>query len=108
MPAYMTQFSYTHDAWVALMKNPADRSIPIRKLVEQMGGKFFALYYTFGEFDGMIIYEAPDEATAAAVVLAAGGAGHLSKVQTTVLLTVEETMEAMRKAGSVSYPAPKA
>jgi len=107
MPIYMIQFSYTHDAWTALMKNPSDRSVPVRKLVEQLGGQFYGLYYCFGEFDGVVLFEAPDEVSAAAVSLAAGSPGHLSKIQTTVLLTVEETLESLRKAGGVSYAAPK-
>ncbi len=108
MPTYMIQFSYTHDAWAALTKNPVDRSVPIRKLVEQMGGQFHGLYYAFGEFDGLVIFDVPDETSAAAVVLAAGSPGHLSKTQTTVLLSVKEAMEAMRKAGAATYQAPKA
>ncbi len=34
----------------------------------------------------------------AAVALAIGGGGALSSIETTVLLTMEETMEALRKA----------
>ena len=44
----------------------------------------------------------------AAVVLAIAGGGALSSVETTVLLTVDETMDALRKAGQVSYRAPGA
>ncbi len=42
----------------------------------------------------------------AAVSLAIGGGGALSSLETTVLLSVEETMEAMRRAGEVQYRAP--
>src|SRR5712664_3796052 len=100
MPLYMAQFSYTRDAWVALTKNPVDRSTGLRTLVEKMGGKLLSLYYCFGEFDGLTIFEAPDEKSAAAISLAALSPGHLSKIQTTVLLTVEETMAAMSQAGA--------
>jgi hypothetical protein len=42
----------------------------------------------------------------AAVALAIGSGGALSSIETTVLLTVEETMEALGKAGQVRYRAP--
>ena len=44
----------------------------------------------------------------AAVALAISGGGALSSFETTVLLTVEETMDALRKADLVKYRAPGA
>ena len=106
MPLYMTQFSYTSEAWAALLRNPEDRSAALGRLVEQLGGKLIGLYYTFGDYDGVFIGEAPDDVTAAAEVLAAVSPGHVKAVKTTRLLTVEEAMEAMRKAGSATFRAP--
>ena len=106
MPLYMTQFAYTPETWKALVKKPEDRGKVFGELVEKMGGSFVSMYYCMGEYDGLVIYEAPDESTAAAMVLAAVSRSHLSTVKTTVLLTAEEGMEAMRKAGEVTYPAP--
>jgi uncharacterized protein with GYD domain len=102
----MTQFAYTADAWAALTKNPADRGEAIGGLAQKLGARMVNLYYCFGEYDGVLIFEAPDDTTATAVILAASAPGHLKATKTTRLLTVEETMEAMRKAGGVSYQAP--
>ena len=44
----------------------------------------------------------------AAVALAISAGGALSTLETTVLLTVDETMDALRKAGQVAYRAPGA
>jgi hypothetical protein len=44
----------------------------------------------------------------AAVALAIGGGGALRSLETTVLLTVDETMAALRKAKQVQYRAPGA
>lgn len=44
----------------------------------------------------------------AAVALAISGGGALSALETTVLLTVDETLEALRKAKQVKYRAPGA
>jgi hypothetical protein len=42
----------------------------------------------------------------AAIALAIGAGGAISEFETTVLLTVEETMDALRKAGQVRYRPP--
>jgi uncharacterized protein with GYD domain len=72
-----------------------------------MGGRMLSFYNSFGEYDVLVIWEAPDESTAAAIVLAATSpGGHLSRVKTTVLLSAEEGVEAMRKAGGATYRRP--
>jgi hypothetical protein len=42
----------------------------------------------------------------AAVALALSAGGAISSLETTVLLTVDETIDALRKAGQVRYRAP--
>jgi hypothetical protein len=42
----------------------------------------------------------------AAVALAISGGGALSSLETTVLMSVDETMDAMRKANDVKYRPP--
>ena len=44
----------------------------------------------------------------AAVALAISGGGALSSFETTVLLTADETMDALRKAGQIQYRPPGA
>jgi len=107
MPLYMTQFAYTSDAWAALVKKPQNREEVLRALIEKLGGRMVSFYYAFGEYDGMFVSEMPDETTVTAAILAAVSPGHVKAVKTTVLLTTEQTMEAMRKAGAQSYQAPE-
>ena len=106
MPLYMTQFAYTPEAWAALTRNPENRGEAFGNLAQTMGGRLHSFYNSFGEYDGLVIYEAPDESTAAAIVLTAVSPGHLSRVKTTVLLSAEEGVEAMRKAGEATDRAP--
>jgi uncharacterized protein with GYD domain len=106
MPHYLVQFSYTPEAWAALVRRPENRFEVFRAYVEQLGGRLLAAYYCFGEYDGMILFEAPDQARSAAATVAAVAAGHLKAVKTTVLLPVEETLEALRLAGGQPYRAP--
>jgi len=107
MALYMTQFSYTAEAWAALIKNPADRSVGLKNLLEKMGGTLLHLYYSFGDQDGIAIMEMPDEGAAAACVLAITASGHLKGTKTTQLLTVEQAVKAMGTAGEQVYAAPE-
>ena len=61
MPLYMTQFAYTPEAWATLTKKPENREEVFRTLMQQLGGRLVSLYYCFGDYDGVIIFEAPEE-----------------------------------------------
>ncbi|MEO6294821.1 MAG: GYD domain-containing protein [Candidatus Limnocylindria bacterium] len=108
MPLYLSRFSYTPETWARLVKNPEDRGEAARTYIEAVGGKLHGFWYAFGEHDGWSLFEAPDNVSMAAVAVAIGGGGALSKLETTVLLTVEETLEALQKAQSIQYRAPGA
>jgi uncharacterized protein with GYD domain len=106
MALYMVQFAYTAEAWATLVKNPQDRSVAGREAVQKLGGRLVGFYYCFGEYDGVAITEAPDDSAALAGAMALVAPGHLKAIKTTKLFTVEESMEAMRKAGSLMYQGP--
>jgi uncharacterized protein with GYD domain len=106
MPMYLTRFSYTPETWARLIANPEDRRAAAQRYIESVGGKLHGFWYAFGDHDGYNLWEAPDNVSMAAVVVAIGGGGALSSFETTVLLTVEETLAALEKAGSVKYTPP--
>lgn len=106
MPYFMTQVSYTAEAWKAQIQNPQDRSGQIGKLIEAVGGRLLSFYYAFGEYDVVIISEAPDNKAVASVVIAAAGGGALSAIKTTALMTSEEGMDAIEGAREVAYTPP--
>ena len=107
MAYFLFQCSYTPEAWAAQIRNPQDRVKAVGPVLEQLGGRFVEAFLAFGEYDVVAICEAPDNVSQSAFTLAAYATGHLSSVKTTPLVTVEEGVEAMSKAGSVSYPAPE-
>jgi len=106
MAFYMVQGTYTAEAWATMTKNPQDRSIPIRELAQKFGGRLVSVYYCFWEYDVVVLVELPDDSSATALAMAAISPGHLKAYKTTKLFTVEETMEAMRKAGSLAFQGP--
>jgi uncharacterized protein with GYD domain len=106
MPHYLVQASYTADAWAKMCHKPEDREKAYAALIEKAGGKLKAFYFAFGEHDVVAILEAPDATAASALSLAAVSAGHLRSLTTTPLMTNQEAMEAMKKAGGWKYKAP--
>jgi uncharacterized protein with GYD domain len=108
MPLYLTTFSYTPETWARLIGNPEDRREAAQSYIESVGGKLHGFWYAFGEHDAYTLWEAPDNASMAAVALAITAGGALSSLETTALLTVDETIDALRKAQQVGYRAPGA
>jgi uncharacterized protein with GYD domain len=106
MPMYLTRFSYTPETWARLAKNPEDRRDAARAYIESVGGKLHGFWYAFGEYDAYNLWEAPDNVSMAAVAIAISGGLALSKFETTPLLTVEETLDALRRAQEVKYRPP--
>jgi uncharacterized protein with GYD domain len=108
MPLYLTTFSYTPESWARLISNPEDRRTAAQSYIESVGGKLHGFWYAFGPHDGYTLWEAPDNGSMAAVAMAIGSGGAVHSLETTVLLTVDETLEALRKAEQVQYKAPGA
>lgn len=106
VPLYLSKFSYTPETWTRLIGNPEDRRKAAQSYIESVGGKLHGFWYAFGRHDGYTLWEAPDNVSMAAVALAIGGGGAMSSMETTVLLTVDETLEALRKAKQVRYRPP--
>jgi uncharacterized protein with GYD domain len=106
VPLYLTRFSYTAETWARLIDNPEDRREAARSYIESVGGRLHGFWYAFGPHDAYTLWEAPDNVSMAAVALAITGGGALSALETTVLLTVEETLDALSKAHQIHYRAP--
>ena len=106
MSVYLMRFSYTPETWARLIQNPEDRRNAARSYIEQVGGSLIGFWYGFGEYDGYSIIEAPDNAAAVGYVLAIASGGAISKVETTVLMTVEETLGALAKSKNIGYHRP--
>jgi uncharacterized protein with GYD domain len=106
MPLYLGRFRYTTDAIRAMVANPQDRGKSAAEAAESLGAKLVGFWFSLGEFDGVFLVDAPDNATAAALAMLVGGSGALSGLETTVLLTMDEAQEAMRKAADASYRPP--
>jgi uncharacterized protein with GYD domain len=72
-------------------------------MVEAMGVKIVLGGYPLGEYDLLIIVEAPDDTTAASVALAITAGGAVKSSKTTRLLSGQERIESLRKAQGSQY-----
>jgi uncharacterized protein with GYD domain len=108
MALHLTKFSYTPETWARLIANPEDRRGAARTYIESVGGTLHGFWYAFGTHDGYTLWEAPDNVSMAAVAIALSSGGAISSLETTVLLTVEDTLDALGKAGQVKYRPPGA
>ena len=106
MSFYLMRFSYTPEAWARLIKKPEDRREVARAIVEKLGGRLHGFWYSFGQQDGFVLIEAPNNISAAAFSVGISAGGALRSAETTVLLTVEETIEMLGKAQGLPYRPP--
>jgi uncharacterized protein with GYD domain len=106
MATYLTRFSYAPETWARLVRKPEDRRGAARTYIESVGGKLHGFWYAFGEFDGYTLWEAPTPTAMASVALALSAGGALTRCETTPLLTVEETLEALGRVGAIRYRPP--
>ena len=98
MPIYITQGRYTRDAVKGMIVRPEDRAEAVSRLLSKAGGRLIGLYFTFGEYDFMVIAEAPSETQIAAALLAAASGGGVTDLRTTLAMTSLEAKGAFAAA----------
>ena len=106
MPSYLIQLSYKPEVLAGFMKRPVDRTEVISKLAVKIGGTLVGSWFSFGDYDAVIIIDGPDNVSAAACSIAVSASGAFKTFKTTPMLGIEEGMAAMKKAGSLGYKPP--
>jgi uncharacterized protein with GYD domain len=97
MALYMYQASYTAKAMAAQLREPRDPVEAIRPTLEDLGARIVVAGFPFGEYDVLVVYEAPDDMTAASVAMAVGAGGEVKSAKTTRVLSGQEWLESLRK-----------
>jgi len=97
MPLYMYQASYTAKSMAAQLQDPQDPVEAIRLALEDLGAKIMVAGFPFGEYDVLVVYEAPDDVTAASVAMAVAAEGEVKSAKTTRLLSGQEWLDSLRK-----------
>ena len=107
MAQYLVQVGYTPEAWAKLIAKPENRLEALSPALAKLGGKWVQGWFSFGEYDLVAILEVPDNTAAAAFSLAASAGGAVRAIKTTPLLSIEEGLGAMKKAGTIGYKPPQ-
>jgi uncharacterized protein with GYD domain len=103
MALYMYQAAYTPESWAAQLKNPQNRVEKVGgQACEAAGGKLIGGWLCFGEYDLVLIAEMPNPESMSAVALAFAAGGALKASKTTPLMTGDQGVEALKKAGVVA------
>jgi uncharacterized protein with GYD domain len=103
MPHYLQQVAYSHEGWEALVVNPQNRIEAVRPAIEKLGGKIEAAWFSFGDYDVVVIVNLPDNVSAAAIAMAFAAGGACKSVQTTPLISPDEAIQALKKARECGY-----
>jgi uncharacterized protein with GYD domain len=103
MPHYLQQVAYSREGWAALVANPQDRIEAVRPAIEKLGGRIVQAWFSFGDYDIVVIADLPDNVSAAAIAMAFAAGGACKSVQTTPLISPAEAVQALRKAGECGY-----
>ena len=68
MPRFLALLTFTDQGVRNIDKSP-ERAAAFRSQVEKAGGRIEFLYWAVGQFDGAVVFQVPDDETAAALVL---------------------------------------
>jgi len=98
MPKYALFFTYTSDAWDAMIDHPRDRSAQARAVVEAAGGTMEAVYWMFGPHDGLCIFDVASPINAGAVSVAVGSTGSFKQLETRELFTQDQLTDLLGAA----------
>ena len=107
MAYYLFQGAYTSEALAKLIKKPENRIATVSKAIEKLGGRVICGWFSFGEYDILLVSELPDNVSAAAFAVAAAAGGALKANKTTPLLNADEMIQMLNQAGKTGYRPPK-
>src|ERR671917_2081782 len=102
MPIFISQGRYSYGAIKGMIARPEDRSRVVSRLIKAAGGRLLSYYLTFGEYDFLLVAEAPNESAMASAVLAAASGGGVTNLRTTLAMTPTDAMKAFEAAGSLA------
>jgi uncharacterized protein with GYD domain len=95
MATYVLLLNFT-DQGIRNIKDTAKRAEAFKKIADKTGAKVKEVYWTLGQYDGVLIFEAPEEATATALGLSLGTLGNV-RTQTLRAFSAEEIGRVLSK-----------
>jgi len=88
MPTYLALLNFT-DQGIRTVKDTTKRAAAVREMAKGAGMNMKEIYWTLGQYDIAVIFEAPDDAAMTAFGLTLGAAGNV-RSQTLRAFTASE------------------
>jgi uncharacterized protein with GYD domain len=101
MAYFMMQGAFTDKAWAAMAAKPQNREELFGAVVRKAGGRIHGYWFSFGDYDSVVIVEVPDNVSAAALSVSSTAEGAFKALRTTPLMTPQEGVAFMKKAASL-------
>ena len=76
MATFITTLHFTEQG-IKAVRDTCSRAAAFKAAAKKMGVKVTGQFWTLGAFDGVVVFEAPDEATATAAMLHLSSLGNL-------------------------------
>jgi uncharacterized protein with GYD domain len=76
MATYISTIKFTEQGFKAI-KDTTKRAAAIRVATKKMGIKLTNVYWTMGSYDGLLIFEAPDDESATGMLLQLASEGNV-------------------------------
>ena len=93
MATFITTIKFTDQGEKNIYETP-QRAASFKGTAKKMGVKVIGQYWTLGQFDGMLVYEAPDDETATALMMHLGSLDnvHTSTMRAFVASEIEAVL----------------
>jgi len=95
MATYIGLFNFTEQG-VHNVKASPERAEAFRAIVKKAGGKVRDTYWTMGHYDGVLIFDAPDDESATRIMLNLAAKGNV-KTETLRAFDAKEFAKIVRK-----------
>ncbi|WP_164658062.1 GYD domain-containing protein [Tropicibacter sp. Alg240-R139] len=102
MPLFITYASYSTSGLQGLLAKPEDRGPAIQALMDKVGAKVVALYFTTGSNDVVMVSEAVDGTDTVALGMAVAVSGSVQNVETVRAWSSADFAEIASKAASLT------
>lgn len=76
MATFVTTIRFTEQG-IANIRETTNRANAFKAEAEEMGASVTDIFWTLGAFDGLVVFDAPDEQTATALMLRLGSLGNV-------------------------------
>jgi uncharacterized protein with GYD domain len=91
-------FSYSSVSWHGMIESPSDRAAAARAAVERVDGTLESIYWMLGEWDGIVIFDAPSSVSAAAVSVSVRSTGAFERLETHELFEQDQLGKVLAQA----------